>query len=363
MPRIFLAYLATWQAYDIAQIPAEKLTHLCYAFAQVVNNRIEICQSGTLEADLQAASRSKTIFAELHRLKLRNPDLKLLISLGGWSADGFSDAALTAASRAELADSAITFMLENQLDGIDVDWEYPSNDMAGIKARPEDKQNFSLLLEALRERLDAQSNREGRLGMQRYQLSIAAGAGQYYLDGVEIERVAKVCDFINMMTYDFYNGWATRAGHHANLFNSLTDPDGDSADKAIRLFLAGGVPREKLVLGCPLYGRSLKGVGAEGLGATGRAGTNGAPGFWKIVTEILPNKRYTRHWDAAACVPWLFDGDEFISYEDCESIAEKGRYAVKQGLAGVMFWELSEDHEMQLLDALYDSIYGYIDKA
>ncbi|QLG86868.1 glycoside hydrolase family 18 protein [Chitinibacter bivalviorum] len=356
MSRILLAYLATWNPFDLDKLPAEKLTHLCYAFAKVVNHQVGLQFAFEDARDEVELARFEQYFVDLQALKLRNPDLKIMISIGGWTADGFSDAALSAASRAEFADSAVKFMLDRQLDGIDMDWEYPSNDMAGIKARPEDKHNFSLMLEALRDRLDAASDREGRVGKHRYQLSIAAGAGQYYLDGVEIGRVAAACDFINMMTYDFYNGWAKRAGHHSNLFNSAVDPDGDSADKGIQLFINNGVPREKLVIGCPFYGRSLKGVGAKGLGESGLAGSNGAYGFRTIDTELLPSGRYTRHWDAAAQAPWLQNGDEFVSYEDRESIALKGRYAVEQQLAGAMFWEYTDDHNNALLDALYLSL-------
>lgn len=355
MAGIFLAYFASWQPCNLAQIPAEKLSHLCYAFACVHEHQVGLTPSFSSDQDTKELARQQGILSQLLTLKQRNPDLKILVSIGGWGADGFSDAALTAASREQFARSAVQFMLDYQLDGIDLDWEYPGNDMASIKARPEDQQNFSLLLEALRAQLDAQSERDGRASSAPYQLCIAAGAGQYYLDKVEIRRVAAACDFINLMTYDFYNGWASRAGHHANLFNSAVDPAGDSAAKSIDLFVNEGVPRDKLVLGCPLYGRSLKGVASPGLGQPGLAGSNSAPSFRQISAELLPSGRFVRRWDADAQAPYLYDGDEFISYEDCESIALKGRYAKAQKLAGVMFWELTEDHDSRLLDALYES--------
>ncbi|WP_373974674.1 glycoside hydrolase family 18 protein [Chitinibacter sp. SCUT-21] len=356
MSRIFLAYLATWNKFDIASMPAEKLTHVCYAFANICDSQVVLAPSLARGSEQLAQFEDK--FKQLQTLKLQNAELKIMISIGGWGAEGFSDAALNQQSRQEFARSAVQFMCERQLDGIDLDWEYPSNAMAGIKARTEDKGNFSLLLEEVRQALDRQSDLECRQGSARYQLSIAAGAGQYYLDGVEIERVAQTCDFINLMTYDFYNGWATKAGHHANLYCSSLDPTGDSVDSAVQLFIDHGVSPAKLVLGCPLYGRSLKGVGRAGLGALGQAGSNAAPGFHKIMTELLPSNRFVRHWDEAAQAPWLFDGDEFISYEDCESIERKGRYAKQLNLAGVMFWELSDDHHYALLNALHDGFYS-----
>ncbi|QLI80644.1 glycoside hydrolase family 18 protein [Chitinibacter fontanus] len=358
MPRIFLAYLASWPSFDISTIPAEKLTHICYAFANIDDGRVVLPQSIGQEADAAALERAEQQFIQLQALKQKNPKLKLMISIGGWGADGFSDAALTEQSRAEFAESAVQFMLMRQLDGIDLDWEYPSNAMAGITAREQDRHNFSLLLQAVRQRLDLQSELEPRTVDARYQLSIAAGAGQYYLDGIEVNQVAQACDFINLMTYDFYNGWAKQAGHHANLYRSASDPLGDSADDGVALFRSHGVPAEKLVLGCPMYGRALAGVGAPGLGALGCAGSNTAPSFRQIETELLPSGRFQRYWDATAQAPWLFDGDRFISYEDQESIALKGRYVRQQQLAGAMFWELTEDHQFSLLSALHEAIYS-----
>ncbi len=353
MKRIFLAYLATWPEFEIACIPAEKLSHICYAFAQVNDGQVGL---HAIAQDAQQLAQAELKFAQLRALKQRNPALKIMISIGGWGADGFSDAALTAESRRLFAESAVEFMLARQLDGLDLDWEYPSNAMAGIVAREVDRENFSLLLAAVRQRLDAQSDQEGRVGAARYQLSIAAGVGQYYLDGVEINEVARFCDFINLMTYDFYNGWATRAGHHANLFCTPLDPDGDSVERSVQLFLNAGVPAKQLVLGCPLYGRSLRGVTSPGLGEPGLAGSNAAPGFRVIATQMLGQANMQRHWDEAAQAPWLFDGEHFISYEDAESIALKGRYACSQNLGGVMFWELTEDHQFTLVDALYAAI-------
>lgn len=354
MSRILLAYLATWQPCDLAALPAEKLTHLCYAFAKVVDGQVVVQESS--DSSLSNEAYCQRLCAQLQQLKLRNPQLKILISVGGWGADGFSDAALSPESREQFSQSVLQFIQRYQFDGVDLDWEYPSNDMASIKARAEDKQNFTAMLTSLRQHLDAQSEREQRAPQDRYLLTIAAGAGQYYLDGVELPQVAAQCDFINLMTYDFYNGWATRAGHHANLYHALHDPDADSADQAVRLYLANGVSADKIVLGCPFYGRSLRGVGAAGLGEAGTPQSNGSYSYQQIADELLPSGRYIRHWDAAAQVPWLFDGDEFISYEDPESICLKGLYVKQHALAGAMFWEYTEDPSNALLNALWDSM-------
>ena len=351
MSRILLAYVATWQDFQLDALPVEKLTHLCYAFAKVVDG-VVVAQEYKNHAS--GAAYCADVCRQMNGLKRRNPQLKVLISIGGWSADGFSDAALSADSRERFADSALAFMRDHQLDGLDLDWEYPSNDMAGIRARPEDKQNFTLLLQVLRQRLDAASIEDAR--DNRYLLAIAAGAGQYYLDGVELPAVAAQCDFINLMAYDFYNGWATRAGHHANLHSSALDADGDSAAKGVQLYLANGVAANKIVLGCPFYGRSLRGVGAAGLGAAGTPQSNGTYSYQQIATELITSGLYQEHWDEAAKAPWLFNGDEFISYENPASISLKGEYVKQHALAGAMFWEYSEDQTCDLLQALWLSL-------
>ncbi|HSC80876.1 MAG TPA: glycoside hydrolase family 18 protein [Chitinolyticbacter sp.] len=349
---ILLAYFAGWK--DWSGLPLERdatrLTHVCFAFANIRGDG-ELALFSEGDADKQVMAQ--THFATLHRLREINPRLKLLISIGGWAADGFSDAALDAGTRERFSKAAIAFMQEQRLDGIDLDWEYPSNDMASIKARPEDKRNFTLMLADLRERLDALSEAESREGDNRYLLTIAAGAGQYYLDGVEMAEVARLCDFVNLMTYDFYNGWATRGGHHTNLYNTPVDPEGDSCDKSVALFVANGLPREKLVLGCAFYGRSLKGVGSAGLGAPGTPKSNGGYSYTEI-NQLIANGRAVRHWDALAKAPWLLvDGDEFVTYEDAESLRHKASYAKEQGLAGTFFWEYTEDGTDTLLNTLW----------
>ncbi|GHD65282.1 glycoside hydrolase family 18 protein [Jeongeupia chitinilytica] len=350
---ILLAYIAGWQ--DFSRLPlerdAERLTHICYAFANIRDGEV-VLFTNSEEAGGQPRAESR--IADLVALRGRHPHLKLLISIGGWSADGFSDAALTAESRAAFAASAIAFMQQYGFDGIDLDWEYPTHDMADIKARPEDKANFTLMLAELRRQLDALSAADGR-GVHHL-LTIAAGAGQYYLDGVEMEAVAAQCDFVNLMTYDFYNGWATRAGHHTNLYNTPVDPEGDSCARSVALFTAAGVPRNKLVLGCAFYGRSLKGVGAAGLGAPGTPKSNGFDSF-TLITELLASGRAVRHWDADAQAPWLLvDGDTFISYDDAESIRAKTAFIRSEGLAGGFFWEYTEDETDTLLTTLWQGL-------
>jgi chitinase len=364
--RIVLAYVACWAELEAEQIAAERLTHLNYAFACIVDGQVVNFMAANFDrlsagdpalAALgypAACAKEEEGLGLVRRLKAAHPHLKALISIGGWAAEGFSDAALTEESRGRFADSAVEFMKRFGFDGIDLDWEYPCSTMAGIKARAEDRQNFTLLLAVLRKKLDAQSLMGARSGEGRYLLSIATGAAPAHLEGVNIPAVAPMLDFIGLMTYDLYNGWSTRTGHHANLYCSRLDPEGDSADKAVRLFLDAGAPASKLLIGAAFYGRGMSGVAAEnhGLMQPSTPGSNLTRTYDQLLGALAQPGGWARHWDEQAQAPFLYDGTTFISYEDEQSLRSKARYVLEHGLGGAMFWEYSNNRSGELLRAL-----------
>ena len=363
---IVLAYIACWAELEAKQIAAEHLTHVNYAFAcihdgLVLNfmaanfDRLSAGDPALAALGYHAACAKEDARLMLIRsLKAAHPHLRALISIGGWAAEGFSDAALTTDSRERFADSAVAFMLQHGFDGIDLDWEYPGSTLAGIRARPEDRENFTELLRVLRHKLDARSALDGRGDRARYLLSIATGAAPAHLAGVDISAVAPLLDFIGLMTYDLYNGWSTCAGHHANLFCSALDPAGDSAAKAVQLFLEAGAPASKLLVGAAFYGRGMSGVGTEsnGLMQPSTVGSNFTRTYDELLNALQGSTQWTRHWDEQAQAPFLYDGASFISYDDEESLRSKARYVREQGLGGAMFWEYSNNRSGELLRAL-----------
>jgi len=321
----------------IAAIHPEKLTHINFAFGRIDAQGLVALPHPGVAPQL----------AQLNALKARNPRLKVLLSVGGWTADGFSDAAVSAESRRRFADSAVAVLREHSLDGIDLDWEYPGQDVAGIKARPEDKQNFTLLLQAVRERLDAE--RPG------YLLTIASADHEYF-DHTEMDKLHVFLDWINVMTYDFFNSMTKTTGHHAGLHASRTaaptDRDGDAA---IRQHLAAGIPPEKLVLGAAFYGRAFGDVNPlhHGLNQPYGKFIDAFP-YSVLVDTRIDRDGFVRKWDKVARAPFLWNATTrtFISYEDPQSLAAKARYVRKHKLGGLMFWELSQDRDDQLLDAI-----------
>ncbi|MGH9599958.1 MAG: glycoside hydrolase family 18 protein [Terracidiphilus sp.] len=324
------------------EIDPSKLTRINYAFANIRNGQIVL-----------GFPQDAPNLAVLTALRRQNPALAVLVSVGGWSwSAGFSDAALTAASRASFAESAVEFIDRYDLDGLDVDWEYPGQPGAGHAYRKQDKQNFTLLLEELRERLDRESARTHR----RLYLTIAAAASEEYLDHTEMAAVARYVDDVNLMAYDYYIPGAGRiTGNLAPLFVSPRDPKQESANRSVLAFEQAGVPAEKIVLGVPFYGRAWGNVedANHGLFERGQPAPHADVTYGAIAQTMLGHG-FARYWDSAASVPYLYSAGQriFVSYEDPESLTAKCSYVLKQKLAGVFFWQYSDDSEGTLLDAI-----------
>jgi chitinase len=349
-----IGYVAGYRNFDFTKIDAKKLTHINYAFANVINGEVMFDTTNIDNTSLKTDDL-KALFA----LKEQNPDLKILVSVGGWVWSGnFSDAALTNEAREKFAHSAAQFVKEYQLDGIDIDWEYPNQSGAGNIHRVEDIENFTLLMKAVREALDAL----GKPDNTHYLLTIATGADEAFIENTRLGEAQKYLDFINIMTYDFYNGWHSTTGHHSNLHPSANpNLDKNNVLNAVDLHLGAGVPASKLNLGIPFYGRKWIGVKSkQNNGLFQDAESVGHIEFYHQIAPVINQDGYTRYWDEQAQVPYLWNPDSaiFISYEDSVSIALKVQYLKDKGLSGVMFWEYSDDYQGELLDVLYNELEG-----
>ena len=343
-----IAYLHSPRGVDVRDVDAAKLTHINYAFANVRNDSV------VLESPDDPAR-----LARLTALRDRHPNLRILLSVGGWSwSENFSDAALTEASRETFAQSAVALVTRHHLDGLDIDWEYPGQPGEDNVYREADRENFTRLLRTLREHLDRQSDRDGRAEGRRYELTIAAAAGERYLAHTDLRAAAAYLDFINLMTYDFHGPWTERTGHHANLY----PPSGVAAASgaaAVEALLREGIPAQKIILGAAFYGYAWRGVHPENDGLFQPYGgpVESLP-FHELAARYIDRNGYERHWDDAAKAPYLWQSDSlvFISYEDEASLREKGRYVRAKGLGGVMYWEHTGDADGTLLSALYEAL-------
>jgi chitinase len=326
------------------RIHAEKLTHINYAFGRIEANRAVLDRPGAAQ-DL----------ARLRALKQLNPHLQVLISIGGWTADGFSDAALTEVSRRDFSHSVSALLRRYDLDGVDLDWEYPGQGVAGIKYRDEDKHNFTLLLQALRQELDAAGAARGRTGNDHYLMTIA-GADREYFDHVEMARLHVYLDWVNEMAYDFFNSLTPTTGHQAGLYRSrFSGPTDRTGDAAVRQYLAAGVPAAKIVLGVPFYGRGFSGVapGNNGIHQPYRRSEDFVS-YADIVDKFIGKQGFARYWDRQAQAPYLWNSASrrFITYDDPQSLAVKRCYVQAKQLGGMMFWELPLDKDDGLLDVV-----------
>ena len=375
-PRI-IGYLASWNVRSrgirIADLPGDQLTHIIYAFARVTEDGrfalgdpcIDVGQCGAAPgAPLPSTDRGT--FAELRRLKERYPNLQLMIAAGGWTGSGrFSDVALTPESRRTFAQSAVDVAIRRSpglFDGIDIDWEYPvGGGLPTNAARQEDYENCTLLLLELRRELDAQGERDGR----RYLLSIATIAGPSAPRHFDLVAVAGIVDWFNVMTYDFHSG-SKIAHFNAPLYTASGDPTpGYTVDSTVQRYIAAGVPRAKIVVGVPFYGRVYGGVGPTNDGLFQPA-PGPVPDEWRSGTDYRSIVRrdpeslgFRRVMHPEARVPFLFNASTgtWVTYDDAESIGEKAAYVRSHGLGGVMAWEIGGD-DGTLVRAIHSALTG-----
>ena len=330
------------------EIAATKLTRINYAFANIQDGQI-----------VTGAAVDEANFATLSALKQQNPSLRVLVSVGGWLwSDKFSDMSLTRASRSWFIDSVVAFLDRYKLNGLDIDWEYPGMQGASDHFRSVDKRNYTLLLKELRERFD----RETRGKHRRLLLTVAAGASTEFIAHTELRNVQRYVDTVNLMAYDYYEPGSDKiSGNHAPMYTDPADPKHISADKSVHEFERAGVPARKIVLGVPFYGHVWGNVAKthNGLFQTGSTVPGAFANYNGIVSNML-GQGFTRYWDVAASVPYLYSEQkqQFVSYEDPESLALKCAYVRRKGLGGVMFWDYSSDAQGALLNTIYAAFYG-----
>ncbi len=285
----------------------------------------------------------------INELKAENPHLKTCISIGGWSAEGFSEGGATKENRQTLIRNLIAYMQKYQFDGIDLDWEYPGMDIAGIKASEDDAQNFLFFVQELRTQLDEL----GAKNQKSYWLTAAIGAEKKLLDTMSPNdryEYIDFLDFVNVMTYDMRGSFTTTAGHHTNLA-SYSQLEGElSAQQAVKNLQAKGVPADKIVIGAAFYSRMWTAVPKDvthPVGCPAETFGNQTENYHSLKNK-LANHPECVFWDDEAKAPYYFDGQEFISYDDAQSMKEKARYVKENNLRGLMFWEYS----LELVDLL-----------
>src|SRR5699024_4612611 len=383
--KVVLGYYASWNPPSDSFDP-NKITHLNYSFGDICwdgehgnpNNeeiaegeqKVWPCTDLSGEEDTDLANGTIVMYEpevdlpELERVagfKEENPDLKTLLSIGGWTlSHNLSDVAADPEARQTLAESAVDFIREFNMDGLDVDWEYPVRPDWGAghannAERDEDSENWLLLLEDIRQALDEAGAEDGK----EYLLTMAGGQQAWFIQGLDLEKASNYLDYFAVMAYDTHGTWAQMTGHNAPLYPNDIEIDlvgwsDGSVDLAVNEMKAANVPDEKIILGLAFYGQAWQGCNPEDdqayniergphqecFGAAADIDTG-----YDSITQLVNQDGYDYYWDNQAKVPYLYNEikGEFVSYDNVESLQYKVNYIKDNHLGGAMIWDLSTD--------------------
>lgn len=377
-------------------IPADALTHLNFAFMDF-NSEGELeftdkgasCESPVGLEGVTWGDANAGILAAFQGLKAENPNLKIGVSLGGWSKSGdFAKVAANSKARANLISNTLEFIKYTNMDFVDIDWEYPGdkrdpdtcdnqNDEGGIYNSSDDKENFVTLLKEFKEALNKQEKELNK----SYELSVALPCSISKIEaGINIKEVFKIVDFANIMTYDMRGAWDNITGHQTPLYTNPKDPmkgKGLSIDESVEYYLKNGAKENKIVIGAAYYTRGWEettedGPDSDNPGLFAEVSTNykdadqkdtsgannEAPlkngdggrrgGVWSYrsldkLKAAYPNLK--EYWDDTAKAPYLYDSKSgaFFTYDNEKSIKEKCKYVKEKNLGGMIAWMASED--------------------
>lgn len=299
----------------------------------VINYSFGVIEDG--KVNLDRLSNIERVIGDAH-----DAGVRVVLSIGGWGAGNFSEAAATPQARKVFIESIVEAVKEHDFDGVDMDWEYPTTGVAGISSDPKDRENFTFLMKELHEALKAID--------EELLVTAAVPAGnatKYY----EVDKLNAYLDYLHIMTYDMSN--MKKSTHHTNLFPSQFSEA--SVKEAVNDYVTAGFDKEKVIVGIAFYGHIFTKTSGIGKPAESKKSIT----YTKILDEYLNNDEYEIGYDEDAKARYIFGNDTFISYEDAESIANKCKFVLDENLGGVMVWEYCQDDDKStLVNAIFENI-------
>lgn len=331
-----IAYYTGGGGTVIDSFPVEKISHLIYSFGHLKGDSMNI-----------HSAKDSALITKMVDLKKRNPDLKVMMAMGGWSAcPNCSEVFSRAKGRKTFAKTTKELLDFFHADGIDIDWEYPAvAGFPGHKYTQDDKQNFTLLIKELRKKLG-----------KKAEISFAAGGTKNCIDSCfEWAKVMPLVDRVNLMSYDLVGGYATQSGHHTALYSTKALPL--SGDYAVSELINLGVPANKIALGAAFYARIFENTTEANQGLYQPTKFVGGVSFKNFSSQFSEDKGYKYYWDETAQAPYYYNAEakRFATLDDPKSISLKTKYVLDKKLNGIMFWELTDD-------AYTDGLLSVIDK-
>ncbi|XP_055327185.1 chitotriosidase-1-like isoform X2 [Paramacrobiotus metropolitanus] len=330
-------YFTNWSQYrkgkakfTAADIDPDLCTYIVIAFAKIENNTLVPLEWNDEET-----------FRRLNQYKLTHPNLKILLSVGGWTlSNQLVAVSETFETRHAFITSTVVSLRNWELDGLDVDWEYP--DAAT-------KEEYSSLLLELREAFEKEAKRSKKTRL------ILAAAVHFTSDGGYDGRIMnQALDFLNVMAYDLHGAWIPdKIGHHAPLFKGpFAEESPQSVAATMKSWELLGIPKHKLILGLPMYGRGwlmasplAYSLGSPAKGAISTSKFTSEAGAWPYyeICDKFKTDNASYVFDKQIQAAYAFTKDYWIGFDDRLTVAAKTKWAKTNGYGGVYIWDLAQD--------------------
>lgn len=345
-PAQVFCYMTSWSQnrpgagkFSPDNIDAKLCTHVIYAFGTLKDHKL------TLSEDKEKDEAAR--FESLMKLREKNPDIKILLAIGGWAfgSTPFKELTGNTFRMNQFVYESIEFLREHKFNGLDVDWEYPRG--------ADDRASYVNLLKELRLAFEGEAKTSGE---PRLLLTAAVPASfEAIAAGYDVPEISKYLDFINVMTYDFHGQWERQVGHNSPLkpLEGATSYQKKlTVEYSSKEWVKQGAPKEKLMIGMPTYGRSFTLVDPTKFDIGAPASGGGDPGKYTAeagfmsyyeVCDFLKKDNTTLVWDNEQQVPFAYRDDQWVGFDDERSLKMKMDWLKEDGYGGIMIWSIDMD--------------------